>query len=282
MAQAIASKPMGSLWKCDLAMARMLRARRRESGAQRLLNEGFVGRWPLSFLAAPQGLGGSISRLLAKPTYPTNLCRPKFFLPYLTSKPVWPSNDAVSEVLTENWKDIRDEFRAVVAEEASADVNTKGLTATGSWQKVPLWSHGKPHEENLARCPVTAEVLSRLPLCKALGMAYFSQLAPGTAVKPHFGPTNARLRYHLGLDIPEGNVLLAVADGYYRWSEGRTLVFSDAFIHAVHHQEAQPRGVLVVDVYHPELKEDEIQLLEDLERVHRSFFPATYDKVIPH
>mmetsp|Transcript_96834 Transcript_96834/g.307308 ORF Transcript_96834/g.307308 Transcript_96834/m.307308 type:complete len:114 (+) Transcript_96834:99-440(+) len=113
-------------------------------------------------------------------------------------------------------------------------------------------------------------------------MAYFSQLAGGTAVRAHFGPTNARIRYHLGLDVPEGNVYLAVADGLYRWSEGRTLVFSDAFLHAVHHEENAARGVLVVDVYHPELTEDERRLLEDLEAVHRGFFPASYERTLPH
>eukprot|EP00930_Biecheleria_cincta_P053353 TRINITY_DN38798_c0_g1_i1.p1 TRINITY_DN38798_c0_g1~~TRINITY_DN38798_c0_g1_i1.p1 ORF type:complete len:279 (-),score=45.72 TRINITY_DN38798_c0_g1_i1:37-873(-) len=270
------------LWRCDGAMAQMLRARRKEPGARRLLEEGFVGRWPLSFLAAPESLGKSMGRLLRKPPYPSKLCRPKFYLPYLTAKPVWASNDEYSDILTSRWEEIREECRAVMAQAASADVNTKGLTSTGSWQKVPLWSHGQAHEENLARCPATAETLSKLPLCRALGMAYFSQLAPGTAVRPHFGPTNARLRYHLGLDVPEGNVMLAVADGYYRWVEGKTLVFNDAYIHAVHHHEAEPRAVLVVDIYHPELDQAERELLEDLERVHRAYFPATYERILPH
>ncbi|CAE8723382.1 unnamed protein product [Polarella glacialis] len=281
MAARGAAKPLQHLWRCDVAMARLLRARRHEPGARRILAEGWVGRWPLSFLAAPQGLGRSVARLLQKPSYP-KLCKPKLFFPFLTGKPVWPSNDAVSQALTSRWEEIREEFRAVMAESASADVNTKGLTARGSWQKVPLWSHGQPHTENLAKCPVTAEILAGLPLCKSLGMVYFSQLAPGTAVKPHFGPTNARLRYHLGLDVPEGNVMLAVADGYYRWAEGKTLVFNDAFIHAVHHEESTPRGVLVVDIYHPDLLEDERRLLEDLEKVHNSFFPAEYTRVLPH
>lgn len=279
MAAAVARPSAAQLRRCDLAMARLLRARRHEPGAQRLLAEGYLGRLPLGLLAAPEGLGRNLGRLLRRPPYPSPLCRPKFFLPFLSSRAIWPSNDEVSAALVGSWHEIREEFRTIMAEAASADVNTRGLTSRGAWRKVPLYSHGQPHEEYLARCPVTAATLSGLPLCRALGMAYFSQLTGGTAVRAHFGPTNARVRYHLGLDVPEGNVYLAVEDGLYRWSEGRTLVFSDAFLHAVHHEEEAARGVLVVDVYHPELTEPERQLLEDLEEVHRSFFPASYE---PH
>lgn len=277
-----AAPALRRLWRCDLAMARLLRARQHQPGAQRLLAEGFVGRWPLSFLAAPRGWWRSVRRLVQGPPYASPFCRPKLFLPFLSSRPVWPSNDEVSAALVGSWQDIREEFHVAMADLASADVNTRGLTTRGAWRKVPLWSHGKAHEEHLARCPRTAATLAGLPLCRALGMAYFSQISGGTDVKAHFGPTNARIRYHLGLDVPEGNVYLAVADGMYRWAEGQTLAFEDAYIHAVRHEAGAPRGVLVVDVYHPELTAEERRLLEDLEAVHRSFFPAAYERVLPH
>lgn len=242
-----------------------------------------MGRWPLSFLLTPQGLGRSLGRMMRRPPYPSEYCRPKFFLPFLSSRAVWPSNDEVSNALVGAWEGIREEYVAVMADLAVADVNTKGLTLRGAWRKVPLYSHGLAHKENLARCPQTAAVLEGLPLCRALGMAYFSEMSGGTDVKAHFGPTNARVRYHLGLQVPEdSNVYLAIADGMYRWTEGKTLAFDDAYIHAVRHQEGAPRGVLIVDVYHPELTLEERRLLEDLEALHRSFFPASYETVVPH
>lgn len=279
---ASAAPSLRRLWQCDLAMARLLRARRGEPGARRLLAEGYVGRWPLSLLLAPHGLARSLARLLRQPPYPSQYCRPKLFLPFLTSRPVWPSNDEVSAALTGAWREIREEFRSSMAELASSDVNTRGLTLKGAWRKVPLWSHNKAHEEHLARCPRTAAVLAGLPLCRALGMSYFSEISGGTDVKAHFGPTNARVRYHLGLDVPEGDVYLAIADGMYKWSEGNVVAFDDSYIHAVRHQEGASRGVLIVDVYHPELTMDERQLLEDLESVHQSFFPKAYDRILPH
>ena len=32
----------------------------------------------------------------------------------------------------------------------------------------------------------------------------YHRLFTGTQVRPHFGPTNARVRLHLGIDVPEG------------------------------------------------------------------------------
>lgn len=44
----------------------------------------------------------------------------------------------------------------------------------------------------------------------SLGSAFFSLLAPGARLRPHCGPTNARLRAHLGLIVPEGDCAMRV------------------------------------------------------------------------
>jgi len=266
------------LWKCDLAMMRLLRSRRFDAGAQRVLAEGYIGRWPLCLLMEG-GIWKGLQRRVRRPPYPP-FSGPRMFFPFLSARPVWPSNDHVSSILTSRWLEIRDELNALIKDAASSDNNTQSLTVQGAWKKVPLWSNGHAHRQNLDRCPATAAVLEQLPLCRALGMSYFSQILPGSVVRPHFGPTNARLRYHLGLVVPQGP-RLEIADGSYQWSEGRTLVFSDAFVHAVRHEGKSARSVLIVDTYHPELTEYERQLLEDLEAVHRQFFPPSYE-ALPH
>jgi aspartate beta-hydroxylase len=52
----------------------------------------------------------------------------------------------------------------------------------------------------------TADVIRQLPEAHThiFGLIYFSLLFPGVHVKSHFGPTNIRLRIHLGLDTPPG------------------------------------------------------------------------------
>mmetsp|Transcript_72750 Transcript_72750/g.207219 ORF Transcript_72750/g.207219 Transcript_72750/m.207219 type:complete len:88 (-) Transcript_72750:402-665(-) len=44
------------------------------------------------------------------------------------------------------------------------------------------------------------EVVKETPLCR-LGQVKFSMLPPGTKVLPHCGPSNMRLRLHLGLKV---------------------------------------------------------------------------------
>lgn len=125
----------------------------------------------------------------------------------------------------------------------------------------------------------------------AFGSAYLSRLAPGTTLKPHCGPCNARLRCHLALRLPAGapevdrgastdtspsgrNAPCELWVGGQRatWTEGEALLFDDSFEHwAVYHdtaptpkmppttsgEYAASRVVLVVDFWHPELSESD-------------------------
>ena len=66
-----------------------------------------------------------------------------------------------------------------------------------------------------------------------IGKVSVSILNPGTQVRPHFGPTNARVRLHLGIDVPEGAGIKVGSriERYTQlrlfsvgsWAEGRTL-----------------------------------------------------------
>ena len=62
-------------------------------------------------------------------------------------------------------------------------------------------------DEHLARCPRTAELLSRAPLADVPGYAptaFFSILDAKSHIPPHTGVTNTRLIVHLPLVIPGG------------------------------------------------------------------------------
>ena len=88
-----------------------------------------------------------------------------------------------------------------------------------------------------------------------MGSAYFSRLAPGTHLNAHCGPTNARLRLHLGLVVPDG-CSIRVGDEVRTWVEGRCLLFDDSFEHEVWNNATSERLVLIVDVWHPDLELD--------------------------
>merc|ERR1711963_856910 len=107
-----------------------------------------------------------------------------------------------------------------------------------------------------------------LALCGG-GDVIFSVLTPGTRLRPHCGPSNARLTCHLGIRVPctleQGCRIRVAADAPRGWQEGRCIVFDDSFEHEVFFAEAdsaQPypgeRVVLLANFWHPdfELKND--------------------------
>ena len=109
-------------------------------------------------------------------------------------------------------------------------------------------------------------------------------------LKPHCGPTNARLRVHVGLSVPEG-AGLRVGNETRAWIVGGAIAFDDSFehevclsmcnewfvlerggvsflqstaetcIHVYHSQvwndSDEDRLVFIVDCWHPALRTDE-------------------------
>ena len=61
---------------------------------------------------------------------------------------------------------------------------------------------------------------------------------PGTHVTPHCGPTNAKLRCHLGLVVPDSSVI-RVADQKIHWRELGCIVFDDSLEHEVWNPDAE-------------------------------------------
>ena len=55
-------------------------------------------------------------------------------------------------------------------------------------------------------------------------LSFFSLLRSGTHIIPHSGPTNMRIRVHLGLKIPKtedkNNSYMRVADQLLHWQDG--------------------------------------------------------------
>lgn len=140
------------------------------------------------------------------------------------------------------------------------------IERTGRWSVLLLYELGRRNDENCTRCPQTAAIIERHRTVLSLGgLAYFSVLDPNTEVRPHRGPYNMRVRCHLGIDVPEGCGMRV--DGITRmWREGYCSVFDDSFIHEVWNHGTRPRTVLVVDLWHPDLSDDEVALLNGLHR----------------
>ena len=120
------------------------------------------------------------------------------------------------------------------------------------------------------QCPQTSALLKRLPgacLDYAWGDAIFSAQAPGSHLTAHCSVDNLRVRCHLGLVVSPG-CSIRVGHLMRTWREGQTLFFEDSFEHNIrlNRQVRQVRGqatriVLIVDFWHPDLTELEIEAL---------------------
>lgn len=124
------------------------------------------------------------------------------------------------------------------------------LTQDDKWKVFILHGYGVPVEENLARCPKTAELLRKIP---GMTTAMFSILRERKDIPPHEGPYKGVLRYHLALRVPgePGECRIRVGDDTRSWTEGKSLVFDDTHTHQVWKECDGVRAVLFVDFLRP-------------------------------
>ena len=144
----------------------------------------------------------------------------------------------------------------------SKALDRAALGRGAEWADFGLRFNGATNLRNCGACPVAADVVGGHAEAHTAvhGSAYFSLLAPKTHIKRHCGPTNTRLRLHLGLVVPDG-CRIRVGDETRTWAEGECLLFDDSFEHEVwNDNHTEERLVLIVDVWHPDLATDEARL----------------------
>ena len=105
------------------------------------------------------------------------------------------------------------------------------------------------------RAPRSAKLLASLGPdvnTMVMGSAYFSVQSAGSRLQPHCGPTNTRLRIHVGLAVPDG-AAMRVGNETRAWVEGgESLIFDDSFEHEVWHNGTEDRYVLYFSVWKKE------------------------------
>ncbi|KAL0268461.1 UNVERIFIED_CONTAM: hypothetical protein PYX00_010398 [Menopon gallinae] len=188
----------------------------------------------------------------------------------LKGQPWWTHDETTYQdffkKLEKNWQKIRDEGLALLN---GKGVNlfkqeAENLKDTGDWRQLDLYFRGRRHS-NCDQAPYTCSLISSFHPASTCtrGQVKFSVMLPSTHVWPHCGPTNCRLRSHLGLVIPK-NTFLRVAEETRSWEEGKVIVFDDSFEHEVWHNGTSARLVLIVDVWHPELTPQERKYLSPI------------------
>jgi Aspartyl/Asparaginyl beta-hydroxylase len=186
--------------------------------------------------------------------------------PGLESRP-WhdPADFPLAQYLETNFQAIRAEILAL--DPAEFHPEAEAIERTGNWDVLFFYDRGRRIQENCNACPVLLQGIDTHPAMRTIaGLIYVSRLRAGTHIASHRGPTNFRLRCHLGIEVPQGDCAIGVAGEIRSWQEGRCLVLDDHFEHEAWNHTEQDRLVLVVDLWHPGLTPGEVQLLEGLHR----------------
>lgn len=139
-----------------------------------------------------------------------------FFLPDLPTTPYFPRDTQKHDVelLERNFQTILGEFEALYKAFSNCNLpqgwKVNG-TPSGEWLTFYLVNQGMCVPRNCRKCPRTYRLLGSLRTCighNVFGNACISVLTPGTVISEHYGPTNIRIRCHLGMYVPAGWSLL--------------------------------------------------------------------------
>jgi aspartate beta-hydroxylase len=194
---------------------------------------------------------------------------PGLVYPELPSR-AWhdPGDFPLVAYLESRFEEIRTELLAITDFHAESE----RIGRTGDWDVAFLYERGRRHDDVCDACPVTTHGIETHRTVRTMaGLIYVSRMRAHTHIEAHRGPTNLRLRCHLGLDVPSGDCAIRVGDETRQWTDGRCLVFDDYFEHEAWNHTGEDRLVLIVDLWHPGLSDTEVTLLEGLHtyaRVH--------------
>ena len=81
------------------------------------------------------------------------------------------------------------------------------------------------------------------------------------------GPTNKKLRLHLPIVVsddntdPHSSAWLQVDGQKLILQEGKCVIFDDSFIHDSTNLSKHPRVVLIIDIWHPDLSNEEVSYI---------------------
>jgi aspartyl/asparaginyl beta-hydroxylase (cupin superfamily) len=119
----------------------------------------------------------------------------------------------------------------------------------------------------LAELPEIRDVISRYTENHCVGaFAYVARLAPASRTGLRRESSNLRVQCMLSLDAP--NTGGVIVDGVVeRFRQGRCVVVSESAVRQEWNDADRDQLLLIVQLWHPDLSADEIELLEGLSRI---------------
>ncbi|KAK6192860.1 hypothetical protein SNE40_004259 [Patella caerulea] len=202
-----------------------------------------------------------------------------FYLPHICAQPFWKVSKCLNAnihdtFLTEHvFQGIKSEYESVKIHISKANDNSEvncgswkvNNTPNGKWCIFHLVDQGCV-TKNAPMCPKTMKFLFTVRgfmKNTVFGNAGFSVIYPGTHITEHFGPTNIRLRCHLGLQTSE-DCYLTVGKDQRTWNNRECLVFDDSFLHSATNYGMKERVILLFDIWHPDISYSKRFLLQNI------------------
>jgi len=139
----------------------------------------------------------------------------------------------------------------------------KSLTKdNSSWKTLSFkfWGNNLPVYDQI---PITKKLLSKVPNLTSVGL---SKLESGKEIMPHSGDSNAIIRCHLPIKIPNelpecGIVVKGEKRG---WSEDKLIMFCDAQEHSAFNFSSEERIVLIFDFLRSDFKKEKNRILANV------------------
>lgn len=145
----------------------------------------------------------------------------------------------------------------------NTDPEWRDLNGSERWSSYHLYRNSERLPAHCEQCPETHAAVAGLPLPRLGGQSpevFFSILRPGTHIPPHYGLANYKLTVHLPLITPP-KCAIRVGDRTRSWRSGECLVFDDSFEHEAWNNSDSLRAVLILEAWHPDIREQEREFL---------------------
>lgn len=149
--------------------------------------------------------------------------------------------------------------------------DTHGSLHTGSWDWHSYLLHGQVQPTFCEQFPITTKIIQsigpNLFTHNPFGFCFFSKLSANSSIRAHASPINFRLRIHLPLIVPQSTTTssttsstedhpigIRVGPTIQSWIQNQAMVLDDSYNHQVWNNTNDERVVLLVDIWHPDVR----------------------------
>mmetsp|Transcript_60938 Transcript_60938/g.83684 ORF Transcript_60938/g.83684 Transcript_60938/m.83684 type:complete len:329 (-) Transcript_60938:98-1084(-) len=136
------------------------------------------------------------------------------------------------------------------------------------WSSLQLtepWEH--THSPVGMLFPSTMDALDRAEVPYGARLLGFNKQSGKSGVCRHSDGCNFILRCHLGLSGPVSECGMLLGGSLLRWDVGKAFVFDSSFYHETFNNSDDPRFILNIDVWHPDVRDEEKKALKQWKRL---------------